>query len=118
MESFFRNRVCVGYLVDWRLFTPLSKYRYLKGEHRSTEPQAKSCVFYNARPNLQLVELGETTRISIYSPYYNSSNEAIAPYRIWDVLRKNWQASCVIKHRSSRRPNLCFPVFVDAPEYN
>ena len=40
------------------LFTPLSEYQYLKGEHKSTKPQVKkSYVFYNTTPNLQFIEL-------------------------------------------------------------
>ena len=40
----------------------------------------------------QLIKLGETALIPIYSPYYTSANKAIAAYGISGVLAKKWKA--------------------------
>jgi len=39
----------------------------------------------------QLIKLGETALIPIYSPYYTSANKGIAAYSISGVLAKNWK---------------------------
>ena len=70
MQGSFSYLGLGGVLGGLGAFYPPSEYRYLKGEHRSTESQEKSYVFCNITSNLQLVELGETTltKFWIYSP--------------------------------------------------